>query len=197
MCSSDLTNGTPLLVKVAAITTFGVGAESVASQSITPAAPSSAPQSVTVVGGNGSASVTWLAPSSTNGATVTGYTVETSSDGGTTWTTMSTSASSPYTLSSLTNGVTYLVRVSADSLTRLVGLAGEPLGRVVLLAGVGAERLVVHAVQVRKRLRDETAHAAFEVRRPSYICSEMNSQTAGCMRQVFSKKMPCSGGIVA
>jgi titin len=140
---TGLTNGTPLLVKVAAITTFGVGAESVASQSITPAAPSSAPQSVTVVGGNGSASVTWLAPSSTNGATVTGYTVETSSDGGTTWTTMSTSASSPYTLSSLTNGVTYLVRVSADNaagssapsssaVVTPAGVPGTPVGLAIL-----------------------------------------------------------------
>jgi titin len=130
---AGLVNGTPLLVKVAAITSFGVGAESVASESFTPAAPSTAPQSLSVLGGNASATVSWSAPASTNGASVVGYTVETSVDGGSTWIVVSTSATSPHTLSSLTNGVTHLVRVTAQN---AAGTSAPSSAAVVTPAGV-------------------------------------------------------------
>lgn len=119
---TGLVNGTPMIVTVAAITAFGVGTLSAASAVFTPAAPPSAPRSLSVVGGNTTATVTWTAPVTTNGAPVSGYEIESSSDGGVTWSTVSTSATSPYLMSGLTNGITYLVRVSAVN----VAGAGTP-----------------------------------------------------------------------
>ncbi|MTA27758.1 MAG: hypothetical protein F2562_02745, partial [Actinobacteria bacterium] len=110
---TGLVNGAPMIVKVAAITAFGVGTLSAASAVFTPSAPPSAPRSLSVVGGNTTATVTWTAPATTSGAPVSGYEIESSSDGGVTWSTVSTSATSPYLMSGLTNGITYLVRVSA------------------------------------------------------------------------------------
>ena len=50
----------------------------------TPIAPST-PRDLVVAAGNSSASLTWLAPTSDNGSSVTDYLIEFSSNAGATW----------------------------------------------------------------------------------------------------------------
>lgn len=74
----------------------------------------SAPADVTATAGNGSATVSWGAPASNGGTPVTGYRVDISSNGGTSWSIAATGlAGSPYTAVGLTNGTSYRFRVSA------------------------------------------------------------------------------------
>lgn len=84
------------------------------------------PSAPTVVSGtsdvNGSSVITWTSGSS-GGSVITGYKVEYSSDG-TNWTTATAStASSGYTITGLTNGTSYYVRVSGINAIG-TGLAG-------------------------------------------------------------------------
>lgn len=71
-----------------------------------------APTGVTAVAGNGSATVSFSAPSSNGGSAISSYTV-TSTPGGLT----ATGASSPLTVNGLTNGVAYTFRVTATNAT--------------------------------------------------------------------------------
>ena len=71
-----------------------------------------APTGVTAVAGNGSATVSFSAPSSNGGSAISSYTV-TSAPGGLT----ATGASSPLTVNGLTNGVAYTFRVTATNAT--------------------------------------------------------------------------------
>ena len=75
-----------------------------------------APSTIVATPSTGSATVSWDAPS-TNGTTLTGYVVQYSSDGGTTWHTasMCTGVSTSCTLTGLSAGQTYLFRVAASS----------------------------------------------------------------------------------
>jgi hypothetical protein len=75
------------------------------------AAPPSAPTGVTATPGNGEATVSWT-PGTDNGATITSYRV-TSSPGGFTKTVTGNPASSPATVTGLTNGVAYRFTVVA------------------------------------------------------------------------------------
>lgn len=109
---AGLTNGTTYSFRVTALsrTTGGV-ASSVASS--TPATTASAATSLSVVGGDTSATLSWVAPSSNGGSPITGYRIEQSSNGST-WTSLVTDTGSTSTnavLNSLVNGQTYMVRV--------------------------------------------------------------------------------------
>jgi beta-mannanase len=68
------------------------------------------PTTVTAVGGNAQATVSFIAPASDGGAAITGYTV-TASPGGAT----ATGASSPLTVTGLTNGTPYTFTVKATN----------------------------------------------------------------------------------
>ncbi|MBQ90161.1 MAG: hypothetical protein CL441_01885 [Acidimicrobiaceae bacterium] len=74
-----------------------------------------APSVVLAVAGPQSALVTWEAPASDGGATVTAYQVEYSADAGTTWTTTTTDATLSHTVEELTAGSQYVFRVSATN----------------------------------------------------------------------------------
>jgi len=81
------------------------------SQSFTVSAVvSGAPMAVTAVRGDKQASVSFTAPVSTGGSAITGYTVTSSPEGRT-----GTGASSPVTVSGLTNGVAYTFTVTASN----------------------------------------------------------------------------------
>ena len=75
-----------------------------------------APTGVSATAGDGQATVSWTAPSSTGGASITGYTVQYSSDGGSTWNTASCSGTSTScTVTGLTNGSNYVFKVAATN----------------------------------------------------------------------------------
>ena len=111
-----LTNGTAYVYRVAAINAAGRGAFSDPSLAGTPTAQlPSAPGRPTGDPGNAQATLTWAAPASAGDAAITGYHVESSTDG-LRWTTATAntgSALTQATVDALANGTTYTFRVSA------------------------------------------------------------------------------------
>lgn len=94
-----------------------------------------APTIGTATGGDASASVTFTAPASNGGATITGYTV-TSSPGGFT----GTGAASPITVSGLTNGTAYTFTATATNSVG-TGAASAASNSVTPAAAVTSVRL--------------------------------------------------------
>lgn len=135
-CSvTGLTNGTTYYIEVVA-TDGAATATSSPRVSGTPSTVPGAPQSVVVTGSDGSVSVAWSAPASNGGASITGYdaTAYDAASGGTSQGTCSTS-STTCTISSLTNGSTYYVEVTATNTagtgagsSRASGIAGGSAG---------------------------------------------------------------------
>ena len=129
------------IVAVSTATTNGVGVVSTltaaASFSVTDTAGNAqttlvdSPQSVTVTrngvpdapttvagtAGNTTVALTWVAPASTGGSSITDYVVQYSSDSGSTWTTFAddTSTSTSATVTGLTNGTSYIFHVAATN----------------------------------------------------------------------------------
>ncbi len=118
-CSvTGLTNGDSYTFTVTATNGVGIGASSVASNSVTPATVPGVPVIGTATGGDASATVTWTAPASNGGSAVTGYTVTaadstTPANGGQacTWTTGPLTCS----VTGLTNGDSYTFTVTATN----------------------------------------------------------------------------------
>ena len=137
---TGLTNGTSYVFKVAASNVRGQSAFSASSSSISPAALPSAPTLGTVTAGANSIAVSWTAPASTGGFAISDYTIEYSANAGSTWSAFAHSASTAtsITITGLTNGTSYLVRIravtsvgtgaaSANSASQLVAAApGQP-----------------------------------------------------------------------
>jgi hypothetical protein len=111
---TGLTNGIGYVFRVSAKNVAGTGLPSISSSSVVPRTAPSAAQSVVGVSGNAQVALSWSAPSSNGGDTVTDYVVQYSSDG-TTWTTFTDSVSSTAscTVTGLTNGTAYTFRVAA------------------------------------------------------------------------------------
>jgi hypothetical protein len=109
-----------------------------------------APTRLTASAAPAAAVLSWSAPAWTGGSPMTGYLVERSTDG-TTWTTVSSTATSPYRVTGLADGVPAQLRVSARNVTG----TGTPTATVTVtpfsapaapsLAGVvpGSRRLAV------------------------------------------------------
>ena len=76
---------------------------------VAPATAPGIPQSFTATPGNGQVALSWTAPASNGGSTITKY--EVSSDNGGTWTDVSTSTA--HTFTGLTNGTAYTFKVRA------------------------------------------------------------------------------------
>jgi len=115
---TGLTNGTPYVFKVVAKNAVGISLPSANSAPATPAAtvPGS-PTSVVAVSGNAQLAVTWTAPASTGGSNITDYLVKYSSNGGSTWTTFTdpVSTATACTVTGLTNGTAYVIKVIAKN----------------------------------------------------------------------------------
>ena len=114
---SSLTNGTEYSVQVAAKNTAGTGSFS-GSTTGTPATTPGTPTGVSATRGDESLSVSWTAPTSNGGSAITGYDVGyCSSNCGTdgNWTLEEEVSGTSTTISSLTNGTTYKVRVRATN----------------------------------------------------------------------------------
>jgi len=75
------------------------------------------PTSVVAVSGNAQLAVTWTAPASTGGSNITDYLVKYSSNGGSTWTTFTdpVSTATACTVTGLTNGTAYVIKVIAKN----------------------------------------------------------------------------------
>ena len=114
---TGLTANTTYTFTVTATNSYGTSNASSASNSITTATTPGAPTSVTAVGTgvDGQALVSWTAPASNGGSAITDYTVQYSSNSGSSWTTFSdgTSTSTSATVTGLTTGTAYIFRVAA------------------------------------------------------------------------------------
>jgi hypothetical protein len=107
---TGLTNGTVYTFTVKATNTAGASAASAASNSVTPYTVPGAPTIGTATAGNGQATVTFTAPASNGGSVILNYTVTSSPAGGSV-----TGATSPITVTGLTNGTAYTFTVKANN----------------------------------------------------------------------------------
>ena len=113
--ATSLTNGTGYMFRVSAINPVGTGSTSDTTSS-TPRTTPGEPTSLAGTAGNAEVSLSWTAPTSSGGASLTGYKVESSTNSGSSWSTVTAdtgSTSTSYTATSLTNGTGYMFRVSA------------------------------------------------------------------------------------
>jgi YVTN family beta-propeller protein len=106
---TGLTNGTEYQVRVRLVNAQGSGTESTAVAG-TPATTPSVPTILTITPQDGALGVTLSAPANNGGATVTAY--QYSTDNGATWSSTQSSNTS-FSISSLTNGTAYQVKVRA------------------------------------------------------------------------------------
>ncbi len=114
---TGLANGTSYTFTVTAANSTGTGPASATSNAVIPSAPPGAPTGVTATAGNGQATVTWTAPTSTGGGAITSYKVA-ASPGSTTVTVAGTVTTA--TVTGLANGTAYTFTVTAAT----VGGAG-------------------------------------------------------------------------
>ena len=118
---TGLTNGTAYTFTVSATNATGTGPDSAASNAVTPSGPTvpGTPTGVTASAGNGSATVSWTAPSDTGGSTISKYTV-TPYVGSTAQPPVTVTGNPPATsttVTGLTNGTSYTFTVSATNAT--------------------------------------------------------------------------------
>jgi hypothetical protein len=114
---TSLSNGTSYIFRVAAINTIGTGPYSTASSTVTPATVPDAPTGVSATSNANQQSVVSWTPGAANGATISDYTVQFSSNDGSSWSTFTdgVSAATSATVTGLVGGTTYVFRVSATN----------------------------------------------------------------------------------
>ena len=106
----NLTNGQSYTFRVRAANSAGQSAPSAASSSVTPATAPGAPRNIGVTAGDEQVALSWTAPASDGGETITGYEYEQNGSG--TW--ISTGGTAPSaTVTGLMNGLSYRFKVRA------------------------------------------------------------------------------------
>lgn len=111
---TGLENGVAYVFRVAARNQSGTGVPSVVSAAVTPRTTPSAPSAVATTAGDGQFRLQWNPPSSNGGATISGYTIQYSINGGATWIAYpSQGAATSTLLTGLVAGRTYVYRVAA------------------------------------------------------------------------------------
>ena len=113
---AGLTNGKPYLFRVAAVNSLGTGLFSEKTAPTIPATLPAAPTAVTAIRGDRQVTLSWKAPTRNGGAAIGGYVLQSSSDGGRTWTAIPGALSTTSTtVTGLTNGVSHVFRVAATN----------------------------------------------------------------------------------
>ena len=117
---SGLINGTTYTYRVAAITSYGLGAWSTPSSPVTPMTVPTAPSGLAGVRGDSSVALTWTGPSDNGGGAIVDSIVEYRLTTSASWTAFAhaPTAASAITVTGLTNGASYEFRV------RSVNVAG-------------------------------------------------------------------------
>jgi hypothetical protein len=115
---TGLNNGQSYSFKVAAHNLAGIGAQSIVISS-TPRTVPNAPTGLTATPSNAQPTLTWTAPASDGGSSITGYKVYRSTNETGTYSLIASPTALTYTDTGLTNGQTYWYKVSA------VNAAGE------------------------------------------------------------------------
>ncbi len=110
---TGLTNGSSYTFKVAAINSVGTGAQSAASNAVTPATVPGAPTITATVPANTSVAITWTAPASNGGSAITAYVVTPYIAGVAQATQTFNSTATTETVTGLTNGTAYTFKVAA------------------------------------------------------------------------------------
>ena len=114
VCTVDgLTNGTSYSFTVTATNSIGTSPSSRSSSRITPVGPPSEPRSVETAPGDGTVEVSWEEPESDGGSRITSYRAVASPGGQSC--TSDRSWSTSCTITGLTNGVSYLISVTATN----------------------------------------------------------------------------------
>jgi hypothetical protein len=131
---TGLTGGTAYTFTVTATNQIGTGPASLPSNVVIPPVVPNPPTSVTAVGGNAQAVVTWVAPAFNGGLAITGYTVTASGGGFQTCTTTGT-LTCPVT--GLTNGTPYSFTVTATNPAG-TSLPSAPSNTVIPMTLAGA-----------------------------------------------------------
>jgi fibronectin type III domain protein len=110
---TGLVNGTTYTVAVRAVNLFGAGPLSAQSNPVTPVGLPDAPTAVVASRGNTTADVSWTAPASNGGGTVTGWILQVRTGATVVRTIPLTGAATATTVTGLTNGTAYNFRVQA------------------------------------------------------------------------------------
>ena len=120
-----LTAGTPHRFRIATIDADGVGPWSTPSAAVTPGTLPGAPSGLAATRGDGRATLAWRAPASDGGLPITDWLVQSSTDGGVSWTTVphDASAATTITVTGLANGTAHLFRVAAVNLAGAGGFS--------------------------------------------------------------------------
>ncbi|WP_426574026.1 fibronectin type III domain-containing protein [Aquihabitans sp. McL0605] len=142
---TGLVNGNAYTFTVQAVNAAGTGAASTASAAVIPRTVPGAPTSVTGTRGDGSVLLTWSAPGSNGGATVTAYTV-TPYIGGVAQTPVVFDPVAPaptisQTITGLTNGTAYTFKVAATNVAG-TGVDSSASAAITPLAVPGAPTFV-------------------------------------------------------
>lgn len=112
---TGLSNGTAYDFRVASTNAVGDSAFSSVAGPITPVAPASPPLAFLAVAGNAQVDLSWTIPESDGGSAITDYQIQSSLNGGVSWTVVADAVSpaTSATVTGLVNGTTYTYRVAA------------------------------------------------------------------------------------
>jgi ELWxxDGT repeat protein len=149
---TGLVNGVGYRFRVAAVNAAGTGAFGDPSAAVVPVGLPEALAAPVAIPADRTVTVTWAAPASDGGLPISDYSLETSRDGGGTWTpvTRAASTATTATLAGLVNGTAYRFRVSAvnalgagpASGSSLPAIPAKPAGVPTAVRAVRGDRQV-------------------------------------------------------
>jgi titin len=149
---NGLSTGSTYVFRVSAVNSLGAGLASAISNAVTVIAAPTQPTNVVARAGDKVVNLSWIAPATSNGSTITDYVIEMRKSTDAAWTVYADSVSAATTavVANLVNGTTYAFRVTAKNaaglsapsaeslLVRPVGPAAGPTG----VSGVGSRGTV-------------------------------------------------------